>query len=65
MPKYDATLRFAEMMGDKMAFFVNLDWRGVDEKGWGKREAGAPGACDGTRGEWGKDLQGARPWRTS
>jgi len=37
--KYLATLRYAEYYGERMAFFVNLDWNGIDEPGWGKREA--------------------------
>ncbi|MBK8481557.1 MAG: amidohydrolase family protein [Proteobacteria bacterium] len=38
-PRYRATRAFAERLGARMAFFINLDWSGVDEPGWGAREA--------------------------
>lgn len=38
-PRYAATLRYANRLGERMAFFTNLDWEGIDEPGWGKREA--------------------------
>ncbi len=38
-PRYIMTRRIAEVLGDKMAFFINLDWEDVDDPGWGKREA--------------------------
>jgi predicted TIM-barrel fold metal-dependent hydrolase len=37
--RYRETVRFADMLGEKMAFFTNLDWDGIDDPGWGKREA--------------------------
>lgn len=37
--RYKETVRFAEILGEKMAFFTNLDWDGVDDPGWGEREA--------------------------
>ncbi len=38
-PRYIMTTRIAEILGDKMAFFTNIDWEGIDDPGWGKREA--------------------------
>ncbi len=38
-PRYAATLRWANRLGERMAFFINVDWDGVDDPGWGKREA--------------------------
>lgn len=38
-PRYQATVRFANYLGESMAFFINLDWNGIDEAGWGEREA--------------------------
>ena len=38
-PRYIMTRRVAEILGERMAYFTNLDWNGVDEPGWGKREA--------------------------
>jgi len=37
--RYRATLKFADLLGDRMAYFTNVDWDGIDEPGWGKREA--------------------------
>jgi predicted TIM-barrel fold metal-dependent hydrolase len=37
--RYRETVRFADLLGEKMAFFTNLDWDGIDDPGWGKREA--------------------------
>lgn len=37
--KYRETQRLAEMLGDRIALFTNVDWDGIDEPGWGKREA--------------------------
>ena len=36
---YAATLAVHKKLGDRFAFFTNLDWHGVDEPGWGQREA--------------------------
>jgi predicted TIM-barrel fold metal-dependent hydrolase len=36
---FDATLRVQERLEGRFAFFVNPDWSGVDDPGWGKREA--------------------------
>jgi predicted TIM-barrel fold metal-dependent hydrolase len=38
-PRYAATLRWANRLGERMAFFTNVDWDGIDEPGWAKREA--------------------------
>ncbi|MCC6748200.1 MAG: amidohydrolase family protein [Deltaproteobacteria bacterium] len=38
-PRYEATRRLAGVLGEKMAFFINPDWEGIDEPGWGRREA--------------------------
>lgn len=38
-PRYAATLRYANRLGERMAFFTNLDWDDIDDPGWGKREA--------------------------
>lgn len=37
--RYRMSLKFAEILGRRMAFFTNVDWDGVDDPGWGKREA--------------------------
>lgn len=37
--RYQESLRFAEMLGERMAFFTNVDWDGIDDPGWGEREA--------------------------
>jgi predicted TIM-barrel fold metal-dependent hydrolase len=37
--RYQATKQVAAIFGDKTAFFINLDWRGIDDRNWGKREA--------------------------
>jgi predicted TIM-barrel fold metal-dependent hydrolase len=37
--RYDATLKLADILGDRMAYFTNLDWDDIDDPGWGKREA--------------------------
>jgi predicted TIM-barrel fold metal-dependent hydrolase len=37
--RYLATLALADKLGDKMAFFTNIDWQGIDDPGWAKREA--------------------------
>lgn len=38
--RYKAHLAVQRALGwDRFAFFINLDWRGVDEPGWGEREA--------------------------
>lgn len=38
-PRFVATKQLAEHLGEKMAFFANVDWRGIDDKQWGKRAA--------------------------
>lgn len=38
-PRYRATRAYAERLGERMAFFINLDWSGIDRPGWGAREA--------------------------
>jgi predicted TIM-barrel fold metal-dependent hydrolase len=38
-PRYEATRQAAQLLGDRMAFFSNIDWDGIDEPGWGRREA--------------------------
>lgn len=38
--RYEMTRELARVLGERMAFFSNLDWEGVDEPGWGAREAG-------------------------
>jgi len=37
--RYRETQRFAGIMGPRMALFTTLDWDGIDEAGWGEREA--------------------------
>jgi predicted TIM-barrel fold metal-dependent hydrolase len=37
--RFKATLEVKQRLGDRFAFFVNLDWRGVDHPQWGLREA--------------------------
>lgn len=37
--RFKATLEVKERLEDRFAFFVNLDWRGVDHPEWGPREA--------------------------
>jgi len=38
-PRYKATREIAGILGARMAFFTNVDWEGIDDPGWGKREA--------------------------
>ncbi len=38
-PRYQATRSVARALGDAMAFFINLDWDGIDDPRWAKREA--------------------------
>jgi predicted TIM-barrel fold metal-dependent hydrolase len=38
--RFQATLAVQKRLGDRFAFFSNLDWQGIDEAGWGRREAG-------------------------
>lgn len=38
-PRFAATQKIADILGEKMAFFANVDWDGIDDPGWGKREA--------------------------
>jgi len=38
-PRYAATLRWAQRLGDRMAFFTNIDWEDIDKPTWAKREA--------------------------
>ncbi len=38
-PRYQATLQIKEKLGARFAFFVNLDWRGIDDPRWSAREA--------------------------
>jgi predicted TIM-barrel fold metal-dependent hydrolase len=37
--RFKATLEVKQRLGDRFAFFANLDWRGVDHPQWGQREA--------------------------
>jgi predicted TIM-barrel fold metal-dependent hydrolase len=37
--RFDATRELAALMGEKMAFFSNLDFDGLDASGWAEREA--------------------------
>jgi len=37
--RYEMTTKFAEILGERMAYFSNVDWDGIDDPGWGKREA--------------------------
>ena len=37
--RFEMTTKFAEILGGRMAYFSNVDWEGVDDPGWGKREA--------------------------
>lgn len=37
--RYAATLRYADYLGEKMAFFTNVDWEGIDDPRWAAREA--------------------------
>jgi predicted TIM-barrel fold metal-dependent hydrolase len=37
--RYRETLRFADLLGERLAYFTNLDWDGIDRPDWGKREA--------------------------
>lgn len=50
--RYKETLKMADVLGDRMAWFINLDWTGIDEPGWGKREADhlARAVREGARG---------------
>ena len=38
-PRYQATLRYANYLGERMAFFTTLDWEGIDDPKWAQREA--------------------------
>jgi predicted TIM-barrel fold metal-dependent hydrolase len=38
-PRFKATLEVKRKLGDRFAFFVNLDWQGIDDPRWGEREA--------------------------
>jgi len=50
--RFVATVAVARELGERFAFFSNLDWRGVDDPGWGAREAGrlAQAVAAGARG---------------
>ncbi len=37
--RFEMTAKFAAMLGERMAYFANVDWDGIDDPGWGKREA--------------------------
>jgi predicted TIM-barrel fold metal-dependent hydrolase len=37
--RYEATRQVARELGEKMAFFINTEWEGIDDPGWGQREA--------------------------
>ncbi len=37
--RYNMTLELADALGEKMAYFTNIDWDDIDDAGWGKREA--------------------------
>jgi predicted TIM-barrel fold metal-dependent hydrolase len=37
--RYEATREIANLLGEKMAFFITVDWDGIDDDGWGSREA--------------------------
>ncbi len=37
--RFKATLEMQERLGDRFAFFVNLDWRGIDHPDWARRES--------------------------
>ncbi len=37
--RFRATLAIKRRLGERFAFFANLDWRGVDQPGWAEREA--------------------------
>ena len=37
--RYEATRQMARELGARMAFFSNIDWDGIDDPGWGQREA--------------------------
>jgi predicted TIM-barrel fold metal-dependent hydrolase len=38
-PRYAVTRKLARELGERMAFFTNIDWDDIDDPGWGKREA--------------------------
>jgi predicted TIM-barrel fold metal-dependent hydrolase len=38
-PLFDATLRVKHELKDRFEFFANLDWEGVEKRGWARREA--------------------------
>ncbi|MCB9556391.1 MAG: amidohydrolase family protein [Deltaproteobacteria bacterium] len=40
-PRFAATVQLADYLGERMAFFGNIDWEGIDEPGWAKREVAA------------------------
>ena len=37
--RFRATQRFAEILGEKMAYFANVNWEGIDRQDWPEREA--------------------------
>jgi predicted TIM-barrel fold metal-dependent hydrolase len=37
--RFEQTLRVKERLKGRFAFFANPDWKGVDDEGWGDREA--------------------------
>ncbi|MBW1807035.1 MAG: amidohydrolase family protein [Deltaproteobacteria bacterium] len=37
--RFNATLRVKQQLGERFAFFCNLDWRGIDNPAWPEREA--------------------------
>jgi len=51
-PRFSATLKIQQQLGERFAFFSNLDWRGIDHPGWGQREANRLGEAvrQGARG---------------
>jgi predicted TIM-barrel fold metal-dependent hydrolase len=38
-PRFEATVHFAGILGERMAFFANVDWDGIDGRHWARREA--------------------------
>lgn len=63
--RFQATLEVARRLGDRFAFFVNLDFHGVNEPGWSEREARrlAEAVRMGARGvkifkNWGLGIRG-------
>ena len=37
--RFEMSRRFASILGQRMAFFANVDWEEIDDPGWGKQEA--------------------------